>query len=110
MNLYLILALAIGAVVLGALLVRAIGGNFTLIEDWQKAWKFYSTYALALIAFLPEIFNGILSGGYLDGAPVGEDFSFWLKIGAAATFALRMVKQVPKPAAPDFGNSDQAGA
>lgn len=110
MNPILILALLVGVVVLGALLVRAIGGNFTLIEDWQKAWKFYSTYALALIAFLPEIFNGILSGGYLEGAPVGEDFSFWLKIGAAATFALRMVKQVPKPALPEFNDTDSAGA
>lgn len=105
MNIFLILAALVAVVIIGALAVRALGGNFTLIADWQKAFTFYSTYALALVAFLPEVFNGLLSGGYLEGVPVGESFSFWLKAGAAFTFALRMIKQVPKPSAPDFGNT-----
>ena len=110
MNLILILAALVAVVIVGALAVRAIGGNITLVSDWQKAWKWYSTYALALIAFLPEIFNALLAGDYLGGAPVSEDFSFWLKAGAAVTFVLRTLKQVPKPEAPKFDPTDGAGA
>ena len=106
---FYIIAVIVLAVIAFALLIRAIGGNFTLIQDWRKAWKFYSTYMLALVAFLPEIFNAIVSGGYLEGDPVSEKFSFWLKIGAGTTFALRMIKQVPKPKSP-FDPSDSAGA
>lgn len=109
MNLYLLLALVVAAAIAGALMVRAIGGNFTLIEDWKKAFTFYSTYALGLVAFLPDIFNGLLSGGYLEGTPVGDQFSLWVKIGAALTFFLRMIKQVPKPQLPKFDPTDQAG-
>lgn len=109
MNLLLILAIFVVIAILGALAVRAIGGNFTLVEDWCKAWKFYSTYALALIAFLPDIFNALIAGDFLSGTPVGDKFSIWLKIGAAATFVLRMVRQVKPPASP-FDESDQAGA
>lgn len=104
MNLILIIAALVAVILLGALLVRAAGGNFTVVDDWKKAWKWYSTYALALVAFLPEIFNALLAGDYLGGAPVSEDFSFWLKAGAALTFILRSVKQVKAPDKPTFGD------
>jgi len=108
MNLLLIVALLIALALVASLAVRAIGGNIGLIDDWKQAWKFYSTYALLLLGAMPEIFNAVLAGGYLDGSPVSEEFSWWVKIGAAITFAFRLTKQVKRPPLPDF--SDQAGA
>ena len=110
MNPILFFAALVAAFIVAALLVRAIGGNLTVVDDWKKALKWYSTYALALVAFLPEIFNALLAGDYLGGAPVSEDFSFWLKAGAALTFVLRSLKQAPKPELPKFDPTDEAGA
>ena len=104
-----ILAAIVAAVLIAAVAIRAIGGNFTLVEDWKKAWKFYSTYALMLIAFLPDVFNALVAGGYFEADTVGDKFNWWVKIAAAGTFALRMIKQVPKPKSP-FDPSDSAGA
>lgn len=104
MNLILILAALVAVVILGALAVRALGGNITLVDDWAKAWKWYSTYALGLVAFAPEIFNALLAGDYLGGSPVSDEFSVWVKAGAALTFILRSLKQAPKPEKPTFGD------
>ena len=109
-DLILVLAALVAIFILGAVAVRALGGNITVVDDWKKAWKWYSTYALALVAFLPEIFNALLAGDYLGGAPVSDDFSFWLKAAAAGTFVLRTLKQVPKPEAPTFDDTDRGAA
>ena len=100
MNIFILLLILIALVLVCAVAVRAIGGNFMLVDDWCKAYKFYSTYALGLVAFLPDIFNGLLAGDYLAGTPVSDQFSMWLKIGAGLTFVLRMIKQVKPPASP----------
>lgn len=95
-------------VLIALLAVRVLGGNFMLVDDWRKAWKFYSTYALAMLALLPDIFNALVAGDYLSGTPVGDQFSAYLKLAAAGTFVLRMIKQVPKPKY-SLDDSDKAG-
>ena len=85
---FLIVALA--AIVLFAIIVaigiRAAGGNIALVDHWTAFLKHYSTYALGLVAFLPEIFNEIVTGGYLDGTEVSETFSWANKAMVLFTF------------------------
>ncbi|GGD45750.1 hypothetical protein [Pseudoxanthomonas indica] len=110
MNLLLLVALIVAFVVAAALGVRAIGGNITLVEDWKKAWRWYSTYGLILLAAMPDIFNALLAGDYLAGTPVSEEFSWWIRIGAGATFLLRSLNQLKRPDLPKFDSTDGAGA
>ena len=103
---FLIVALA--AIVLFAIIVaigiRAAGGNIALVDHWTAFLKHYSTYALGLVAFLPEIFNEIVSGGYLDGTEVSETFSWANKAMVLFTFIVLKIKQAPKPSKPLFPN------
>ncbi len=108
MNLTLILALLVILVLVAALAVRAIGGNITLVEDWTKAWKWYSTYALLFVGALPDVFNALLAGDYLSGTPVSEEFTWWVRAAAGATFVLRSLRQVKPPPAPTFDGSPKA--
>lgn len=111
MNILLtILATLVAIVLLAALAVRYIGGNFTLIEDWKKAWKFYSTWMLALIALLPDLWNSIVISGITDTGDVPSAFSYTLKGGVLVALVLRQVKQVKKsPNLPDFDNDGKPG-
>ncbi len=110
MNLLIIIALLVAIAVGLVVAVRAIGGNIALVEDWKKAWRWYSTYALILVAALPDIFNALLAGDYLAGSPVSDEFTWWIRIGAGATFLLRSISQVKRPDLPSFDESDEAGA
>ena len=60
--------------------------------------------ALGLVAFLPEIFNEIVSGGYLDGTEVSETFSWANKAMVLFTFIVLKIKQAPTPSKPLFPN------
>ena len=101
---FLIVALA--ATVLFAIIVaigiRAAGGNIALVDHWTAFLKHYSTYALLLVGMLPEIFNEIVTGGFLDGTEVSQEFS-WLNKGLVLfTFIVLKIKQAPKPTKPIF--------
>ena len=100
--LLLIVALLILATIVTAILIRAAGGNIALVDHWTAFLKHYSTYALLLVGMLPEIFNEIVTGGFLDGTEVSQEFS-WLNKGLVLfTFIILKIKQAPKPTKPIF--------
>ena len=101
---YILIALAVLVGVLLAISIRAAGGNLALVDHWTAAFKHYSTYGLGLIAFLPEIFNEVIRGGYLEGTEVSDKFSWANKAMVLFTFLVLKLKQAPKPKLPDFGN------
>jgi hypothetical protein len=107
MNLLILLALFIAAVLLAAVAVRAIGGNLTMVDDWKKAWKFYSVWAMALVAALPDIYNAMISSGLLGGDDAPSALTWGIRIGAIGALLLRLVNQ-QKPPLPD--DTDKAGA
>lgn len=111
MNLLLAIAtILIALCIVAAVAVRAIGGNITLVDDWKSAWRYYSTWGWLVVAMLPEVWNALITGGYLNADDVPDQFSFYTKIGLAAVFALKMIQQVKRPKLPDFGAVDkQAG-
>lgn len=110
MNLGLIIGAIILLWILCAVLIRAQGGNIMLVEHWKQFYKHYSTYALGLVAFLPEIFNEIVTGGYLHGTPVDEQFSWITKAMTLFAFVVLKIKQAPKPADLHYDDTDKAGA
>lgn len=100
--LLLILALIVLAAIILAIAIRAAGGNIALVDHWTAFLKHYSTYALLLVGMLPEIFNEIVTGGFLDGTEASQEFS-WLNKGLVLfTFIVLKIKQAPKPDKPQF--------
>lgn len=112
MNLTLLatLAILIGLGIAMALAVRAIGGNFTLVEDWKKAWRYYSTWGMAFVALLPDLWNGLLTAGYLNTDEIPQGFSWSIKIALIGTLIIRQVKQIKPPKLPEWGQRDEPGS
>ena len=104
-----LLGLVIAIILAGAIAVRAIGGNCFLIADWHKAWKFYSTWALAFIALLPDLWNSMMYAGFGYGDDIPAAFNWTLKIGVMFAFLLRNVQQTKKPDLPDFDGDGKPG-
>lgn len=100
MNLLALLAIVIALGIAAALGVRAIGGNISVVDDWKKAWSYYSTWGMAFVAMLPDLWNAAISGGYLDQGDVPGAFSWAVKIGLLATFLIKQVRQAQPPKLP----------
>ncbi len=97
----------IAAVLLAVLAVRLLGGNIMLVDDWKKSYRWYSTWAIALLAFLPDLLNGLMATGLLDGTPIGEKYNLITKLVCSMAFVLRNLKQVKRPSLPDFRHDDE---
>ena len=53
-----------------------------LIDDWRQAWKFYSTWALAVLAVMPDIYNALLAADLLNTDDI-PDYAAWAIRGVA---------------------------
>lgn len=84
-----------------------VGGKFTVIDDWKKAWKFYSVWAFAIVAAIPDAYNAVIASGLLDGSGASETLTWSIRAAAIGGLLLRFVKQA-QPKLPD--DTDQAGA
>ena len=62
-----------------------------LIDDWKQAWKLHSVQVFAVVALLPDIYNGIAAMGWLDQLP-GPAMWTMRALGAIG-IAARVLKQ-----------------
>lgn len=93
MNLVTLLFLAAVCVLAAFLAIRFIGGNFMMIEDWKKAWRFYSVWAFAIVGILPDAYNAIVAAGLLGGADTPDALTWGMRFAAIGGILLRLVKQ-----------------
>lgn len=100
MNLLALLAILIALGIAAAVAVRAIGGNISVVDDWKKAWSYYSTWGMAFVAMLPDLWNAAVSGGYLGEGDVPDTFSWTIKAGLLMTFLIKQIRQVKPPTSP----------
>ena len=69
-----------------------------LIENWRQAWKFYSVWAFAVIAALPDLYNALAAFGAFEDMP---DAASWTVRGAAILgIVVRFVSQQKPEGAP----------
>lgn len=106
MNILLIVLALIALAFLAVFMLRAVGGNFRLVEDWKRAYRFYSVWAIALIGALPDIYNAIAASGLLSGGDAPDDLVWAVRLAAVGGLLLRLVQQYK----PDPDDTDQAGA
>lgn len=99
----------IAAFLIAALLVRVAGGNCLLVDDWKKAWRYYTTWALAFLALLPDLWNSLIYAGFGYGDDVPQAFSYALKGGVVFALLVRQVSQVQRPTKPDWDGDGKPG-
>lgn len=101
--LHLVLVCLVAAVALCCILIRAIGGNITILDHWKQAWKFYSTWFLLLLAESPNIWNAAIAAGVFEVEAVPGEFAWMTRIASVGTFIVLYIKQLPKrPAPPEW--------
>ena len=67
-----------------------------LIENWKDGWRFYSTWALAVLAALPDLYNLLATSGLFDTAPA--ELVWTVRVGALLALVARFVsQQKPEP-------------
>lgn len=96
----LAIAALIVAVIAAAIGIRALGGNIALVEDWQKAWRYYSSYGLLLLAELPAIWTAAANEGLVSAVDLPDGYAWAQRAVAWATFIVLRVKQIERPGNP----------
>lgn len=96
----LVLAAIIVAVIVTAIGIKALGGNLQLVEDWQKAWRYYSSYGLLVLAELPAIWTAAAAQGLVTEADVPDAYAWATRAVAWGTFLVLRVKQIERPKNP----------
>lgn len=67
-----------------------------LIDDWRQVWRYYSTWALALLALAPEIYSALVALNLLGG-DVMPSAAAWLVRGLAVAGVLARFVNQSKP-------------
>lgn len=66
-----------------------------LVEDWKHAWRYYSVWAMAVLAALPDLYNLLAAGGVFEAMP--EPAKWAVRGGAALALFGRFVHQNKPP-------------
>lgn len=62
-----------------------------LIDNWKEGWKFYSTWAIAALMALPDLYNMLAAAGVFNAMP--ESAQWAVRGGAALALISRFVNQ-----------------
>lgn len=69
-----------------------------LIDDWKQAYRLYSVQLLALLALMPDIYDGIAAFGWMDELP--DPAKWTMRALGAAGIVLRVIRQGRVPEQP----------
>ena len=64
-----------------------------LISNWREGWKFYSAWALAVLALVPDIYNAILASGVLDSETIPSEAAWIIRGVAILGIVSRFINQ-----------------
>lgn len=70
-----------------------------LTDDWRHVWRYYSTWAMAVLVALPDLYNALLAAGLLEAEAMPPVASWSIRVVAIAGIVARFVQQ-RKPSAP----------
>lgn len=104
MNILILLAAAAVLVVIAlAVGVKFLGGNLSIVGHWRDTLRYYSTWGLAIVAESPNIWNAAIASGVLEAGDVPGEFAWATRALAVWVFWTTRVKQIDRPAKPNFG-------
>ncbi|WP_223621166.1 hypothetical protein [Lysobacter sp. ESA13C] len=64
-----------------------------LIENWREGWRFWSTWAFALLVAAPEAYPALQALGLLEPGALPAPFAWAVRGIAAAGFVARFICQ-----------------
>lgn len=64
-----------------------------IVTDWRKVWRYYSTWVLALLALMPDLYAALVASRLLTGDDIPSVASWIIRCLAIAGIALRFVNQ-----------------
>lgn len=67
-----------------------------LVDEWKSFWKHISFYAFLVIGAAPDIYQGILTMGWLNEPNVPQSFVWAIRGLAVAGIAGRYIRQKAK--------------
>lgn len=105
MTVAIVIAVLIALGILGAVAVRALGGNIALVEDWKKTITYYSQWAWGLMLILPTAINEAAAEGLFDLNGLGSTETWMIRGVALMGLLSRLIAQRPKPAKPVFNET-----
>ncbi len=62
-----------------------------LIDEWKQGYKFYSTWAIAVLAALPDLYNMLAAAGLFDTMPAAAQWT--IRGGAVMVLIARFTRQ-----------------
>lgn len=64
-----------------------------IVSDWRKVWRYYSTWALALLALAPDIYSALVSMNLLGGDTMPASAAWLVRGLAIAGVVSRFINQ-----------------
>lgn len=64
-----------------------------LVDDWRNGWRFYSTWAFALLLAAPDAYSGLQALGLLDAPGIPLAFANLVRGLAVLGTLARFVRQ-----------------
>lgn len=78
-----------------------------VVSDWKRVFKFYSTWALAVLALVPDIYAAVVAAGLFNGDDMPE-MAAWLVRGVAiAGIVGRFINQAKPEGLPPHVDTPQ---
>lgn len=64
-----------------------------LVSDWREVWKYYSTWAFALLALVPDIYTALVAAGLVESGDMPGTASWIVRGVAIAGIVARFINQ-----------------
>lgn len=64
-----------------------------LIENWREGLRFYTTWAMAVLVALPDLYNLLLASGLLEAEAMPPVAAWSIRVVAITGLVLRFVRQ-----------------
>jgi hypothetical protein len=107
MNMFGLLVAGVAFLLAAFVAIEFIGGSIAVIEDWKRAWRFYSVWFFAAVGVMPDAYDMIVASGLLNSPETPEALVWGMRFVAIGGIFARVIRQV-RPPIPD--DTDAAGA
>lgn len=78
-----------------------------VVSDWGRVWKFYSTWALAVLALVPDIYAALVASGLMTGDDMPESAAWLVRGVAVAGIVGRFINQAKPDGLPPHVDTPQ---
>lgn len=64
-----------------------------VVSDWRQVWRYYSTWALAVLALVPDIYAALVAAGLFAGDDMPEAATWIIRGVAVLGIVSRFINQ-----------------